>query len=92
MWRNFRYQYMTALEKSEIRPHLEEFQIFPYNRCGVWRNSTFLHITDVKKSESYPVFCCKIYFVAIYAFLLLQNSLWRDLRALVRRKIEPKIG
>ena len=30
-------------------------------------NFKFLHMTDVKKSESYPVFCSKICFVAIYA-------------------------
>ena len=53
MWRNFRFQYMTDVEKSEISPCVEEFQIF--------------HTTDVKKSEIYPVFGCEICFVAIYA-------------------------
>ena len=33
MWRNFRFQYMTDVEKSEISPHVEEFPIFPHNRC-----------------------------------------------------------
>ena len=28
MWRNFRFQYMTNVEKSEISPRVEEFQIF----------------------------------------------------------------
>ena len=28
MWRNFRFQYMTDVEKSEISPRVEEFQIF----------------------------------------------------------------
>ena len=37
MWRNFRFQYMTDVEKSEISPRVEEFQIF--------------HTTDVEKSE-----------------------------------------
>ena len=40
MWRNFRFQYMTDVEKSEISPHVEEFQIF--------------HTTDVDKSEILP--------------------------------------
>ena len=34
MWRNFRFQYMTDVEKFEISPHAEEFQIFPHNICG----------------------------------------------------------
>ena len=53
MWRNFRFQCMTDMEKSEISPRVEEFQIF--------------HTTDVEKSEIYPVFGCEICFVAIYA-------------------------
>ena len=71
MWRDFRFQYMTDVEKSEIAPRVEEFQIF--------------HITDVEKSEILPnleefqisphlkiyeiylVFGCKICFVAICA-------------------------
>ena len=40
MWRNFRFQYMTDVEKSEISPRVEEFQIF--------------HTTDVEKSEILP--------------------------------------
>ena len=35
--------------------------------CQIWRIITFLHMTDVKKNEIYPVLCCKICFVAIYA-------------------------
>ncbi len=34
MWRNFRFQCMTDVEKFEISPHAEEFQLFPHNRCG----------------------------------------------------------
>ena len=34
MWRNFRFQYMTAVEKFDISPHAEEFQIFPHNIFG----------------------------------------------------------
>ena len=37
MWRNFRFRYMTVVEKSEISPHVEEFHI--------------LHTTDVEKWE-----------------------------------------
>ena len=40
MWRNFRFQYMTDVEKSEISPHEEEFQFF--------------HTTDVEKCENSP--------------------------------------
>ena len=35
--------------------------------CQIWRNFKILHMTDVKKSEIYPVFGCEICFVAIYA-------------------------
>ena len=28
MWRNFRIQYMTDVEKSKISPHVEEFENF----------------------------------------------------------------
>ena len=28
MWRNFKFLYMTDVEKSEISPHVEEFQIY----------------------------------------------------------------
>ena len=38
MWRNFRFQYMTNVEKST--PCVEEFQIF--------------HTTDMEKSEILP--------------------------------------
>ena len=37
MWSNIRFQYMTDMEKSEISPHVKEFQIF--------------HTIDVEKSE-----------------------------------------
>ena len=40
MCRNFRFQYMTDVEKSEISPRVEEFQIFK--------------TTDVEKSEILP--------------------------------------
>ena len=37
MWRHLKFQYLTDVEKSEISPHEEEFQIF--------------HTTDVEKCE-----------------------------------------
>ena len=67
---------MTDVEKSEISPCVEEFQIFHViaqqtwrnqKFCQIWRNFKILHMTDVKKSEIYPVFGCEICFVAIYA-------------------------
>ena len=48
-WRNFRFQYMTDVEKSEISPHVEEFQISqlvdeclisPHDRWGDIRMAT----------------------------------------------------
>ena len=40
--------------------------------CQIWRNFKILHMTDVKKSEIYPVFGCEICFVAIYAIFCLK--------------------
>ena len=62
MWRNFRFQYMTHAEKSEISPHEEEFQFFhttDVEKCEFLPNLVKFHISpqaDVKKSEIYPVF------------------------------------
>ena len=39
--------------------------------CQIWRNFKILHMTDVKKSEIYPVFGYEICFVAIYAIFCL---------------------
>ena len=39
--------------------------------CQIWRNFKILHMTDVKKSEIYPIFGCEICFVAIYAIFCL---------------------
>ena len=41
MWINFTFLHMTDVEKSEISPRVEEFQIF--------------HTTDVEKSEMLPI-------------------------------------
>ena len=36
-WRNFKFLYMTYVEKSKIHPHVEKFQISSYDRCGkIW--------------------------------------------------------
>ena len=32
MWRNFRFLYMIDVEKSEVSPHVEHFQIYPNDR------------------------------------------------------------
>ena len=55
------------------------------------------HMTDLSTGAFFSIslsqltsFCCKICFVAINADLS-QNLLYRDLRAFVWRKIEPKI-
>ena len=34
MWRNFKFFYLTYVEKSKIHPHVEKFQISSYDRCG----------------------------------------------------------
>ena len=51
MWRNFRFLNMTDVEKSEVSPHVEHFQIYPHDRgveisnlstyvmCVMWRMS-----------------------------------------------------
>ena len=52
-------------------------EISDFNTQQMWRNQKFcqnfkiLHMTDVKKSEIYPVFGCEICSVAIYAIFCL---------------------
>ena len=93
MWRNFRFQYMPDVEKSEISPHEEEYQFSLQNMwrnmkfCQIWRNFTFLYRTNVKKSDIYPVFGCKICFT-----LFLWDSFWRDLRAFAWGKLSKKMA
>ena len=41
MWRNFKFLYMTDVEKSKIHP--------------MWINFKFLRMTDVEKSEKYEL-------------------------------------
>ena len=74
MWRNFRFQCMTDVEKFEISPHAEEFQLFPHNRCGkMWNFAKFggiLHIStwQMWRNPKFTLFCCcKICFVTNYA-------------------------
>ena len=73
MWRNFRFQFMIDVEKSEIFPQVKENQIFSHNRCGEIRNfARFGGISKyVKNFEIYPVFGCEICFVAIYSIFWL---------------------
>ena len=82
MLRNFKFQYMTDVEKSDISPYCQIWRNFTFlhmtdveksdisPHCQIWRNFTFLHMTDVQKYEIYPVFCCKICFVAICAVFM----------------------
>ena len=74
MWRNFRFQYMTDVEKFEISPHAEEFQIFPHNICGeMWNFAKFGGISHIStwqvwRNTKFTLFCCcKICFVMNYA-------------------------
>ena len=34
MWRNFRFLNVTNVEKSEVSPQVEQFQIYPHDRGG----------------------------------------------------------
>ena len=34
MWRNFRFLNMTDVEKFEVSPQVEQFQIYPHDRGG----------------------------------------------------------
>ena len=85
--------------ESEISPHVREFQIFHTTlRCGKIRNFTNFggisklytcDMTDVKKSEFYPVFVCKIclwLFALFLRYLFFCNS-----RALAWKKLNKKL-
>ena len=65
MWRNFRFQCMTDVEKFEISPHAEEFRLFPHNRCRqMWNFAKFgggvLHIStwQMWRNPKLTLFCC----------------------------------
>ena len=84
MWRNFRFQY--SIWNFSTCKGISDFSTQQMWRnvkfCQIWRNFTFLHRTDVKKSEIYPVFCHRVCFT-----LFLWDPFWRDLRAFAWRKI-----
>ena len=56
MWRNFRFQYMKFLHMKRNFSFTTQQMWRNVKFCQIWRNFTFLHRTDVKKSEIYPVF------------------------------------
>ena len=58
--------------------------------CQNLRNFKCLHMTDVKKCEIYPVFCCKIGFVTIYpVFCKIRDvAIYAPLRG---EKLSPKL-
>ena len=65
---------MTYVQKFEISPHAEEFQIFPHNRCGdMWNFAKYGGISHIFRwqmwrNPKFTLFCCsKICFVANYA-------------------------
>ena len=71
--RNFRCLYMTHVEKSEITPYVEKFQVSPKHRCGeIWNLSYFVGIYSVYR---------EICFVIIYMLWCVENwvklCLWR---------------
>ena len=55
-------KYMTDVEKSEIYPHLEEFQIF--------------HTTDVEKSKILRNFKC-LHMIYVKKMFVVKSVLWR---------------
>ena len=67
---------LQTINKSEMLPNSEEFEIPPHDWCG--------------ETEICLVFCCKICFVAIHANLS-RNLFHCHLCAFVWRKIESKI-
>ena len=76
MWRNFRFQYTTDVEKSEILLDLVEFQNSTHDRCEeIWNLSCFW---------LWNLFCGNLRY-------FLRNLFCRDLRAFTWKKIEPKI-
>ena len=87
MWRNFRFQYMEFLHMKRNFSFSTQQMWRNVNFCQIWWNFTFLHRTDVKKSEIYPVFCHKVCFT-----LFLWDPFWRNLRAFAWRKICKKLG
>ena len=79
MWRNFRFQYMTDVDKSEIPPHVEEFQISVHDRCGeIWSFAKFGGIS--------PCFCCKICFV-LFTLFFAKSVLSRFTRFCVEKSL-----
>ena len=57
MWRNFKFLYMTDVEKSEISPHVDYFTWQMWRNLKflhMWSNFTFLNMTNVEKSEISP--------------------------------------
>ena len=88
MWRNFRFQYITNVEKSEISPHVAEFQILRtkeirnfakfegvsnFSTWQMWRNLKFTLFLVVKSVfGNFCNFLCKL-FVTIYTLLRGKN-------------------
>ena len=65
---------MTDVEKFQISPHAEEFQLFPHNRCRkMWNFAKFGGISNISawqvwRNPKFTLFCCcKICFVTNYA-------------------------
>ena len=55
MWRNFRFLNVTDVEKSEVSPHVEQFQIYPHDRGG-----EFLNFSIYGMCVMWRMYPCKI--------------------------------
>ena len=62
MWRYLKFLHMQRNFRFSTQQMWRNLKF-----CQNLRNFKCLHMTDVKKCEIYPVFCCKICFVTIYA-------------------------
>ena len=78
MWRNFRFLNMTDVEKSEVSPHVEHFQMYPHDR-GVEISNLSTYVMCVMWRMSPHK--CKIYSVLLY------NRFCHNLRCFVAKYV-----
>ena len=63
MWRNFRFQCMTDVEKFEISPHAEEFQLFhtiDAGKCEILPNLEEFYISPHDRCEEIQNLLCVV--------------------------------
>ena len=52
MWRNFRFLNVTNVEKSEVSPQVEQFQIYPHDRGGEILNFSTYGMCVMRKIDA----------------------------------------